>query len=191
MDIQTVCSVISAVFAIFAVFFAFVIPEKIKWEQLYNTLLTEYMSYDFAVANQSVIEFFYNECKKDYTKIKEKSEQRYIKEVLNCKNGISPENTLHFQKRLLTQFYWLVDYCAHSIFIGKKRVSQDFTKGCSNIIKIVFWMNQATDESELLYKDISVDERIPRHKSVKGINRNLADLCEILSKSKRYIKGKW
>lgn len=189
--ISTVCSIISTVFAILAVVLAYLIPEKIKWEQLYNTLLTEYMSYDFAVANQSIIEFFYTECKKDYTKIKEKSEQHYINEVLNRKDGITPENTLHFQRRLLTDFYWLLDYCAHSKFIGEKRVSQDFTKGDCNLIKIVFWMNKATDESELLYKDISVDERIPRHKSIKGINRNLSDLCEILSKSKRYIKGKW
>lgn len=188
--IQTLCSIASVILAIITVFFTYFIPEKIKWEQLYTSLLTEYMSYDFAVANQSIIEFFYDECKKDINLIKQKSEEHYTKEVLLC-DKIDSQTCLHFQRRLLTDFYWLVDTCAHSFFIGKKRVSEDFTRNDSNIIKIVYWMNKAVDESEILYKDIKVNNSIPHHKAVKGINRNIVDLSEILRKSKHYVKGRW
>lgn len=188
--IQTILSFLSVCVAAVGAYFAFCIPEKIKWEQLYVSLLTEYMSYDFAVANQSVIEFFYTECGKDFSKIKQKSEEHYLKEFY-LENDVPPERCLHFQRRLLTQFYWLLDFCANSKYIGKERVSGDFTVGDANIIKIVFWMNEAVIESDILFKDINVAEKIPCHRTVNGINRSLADLSEILSKSQTYIKARW
>lgn len=87
---------------------AIFIPEKIKWEQTYSTLLAEYKSYDFAAAVQGVVDFFTERCNKDVTKIKTEYEN-LIKEYsikLNNGNPISNEQNLHFQRRLLTTFFW-------------------------------------------------------------------------------------
>lgn len=185
--IQTICSVLSVVISIVAVYMACYIPKKIQWEQLYSSLLTEYISYDFAVANQSIVEFFYTECEKDIEKIKQKSEEHYLKEIYQNEN-IAPENCLHFQRRLLTDFYWLLNECANSNFIGKKRVAADFTKGDLNILKIIFLMNGAVNQSEILYKNIEIANKIPHYKTVLGINRSLAELSLVLKKSKKNIK---
>ena len=54
---------------VLAVIFAIYIPEKIKWEQRYSQLLSDYRGYDFAVAVQGVIQFFTKDCKSDVERI--------------------------------------------------------------------------------------------------------------------------
>ena len=192
--IQTICSV-------FAVFLACYIPEKIKWNQFYSNLISEYRSYDFAIAVQGVVEFFTIDCDSDVTKIPEKYKERFMKEIYGFEGEESNEKidkkkllqkdsdkTLHFQRRLLTQFYWELDSCLKSSFIGSRHVKKDFTRGESNIIKILYFMNEAVDNDEILYKDICFDERLPTIKRAKGINKSLVHLSEELKNTKRYIE---
>lgn len=192
--IQTICSV-------FAVFLACYIPEKIKWNQFYSNLISEYRSYDFAIAVQGVVEFFTLDCDSDVTNISKKYKERFMKEIYGFEGKESNEKndkkkllqkdsdkTLHFQRRLLTQFYWELDSCLKSSFIGSRHVKKDFTRGESNIIKILYFMNEAVDNDEILYKDICFDERLPTIKRAKGINKSLVHLSEELKNTKRYIE---
>ena len=66
------------------------IPERIKWEQRYSQLLSDYRGYDFAVAVQGVVQFFSKNCKgnvenisTEYSKVY--SEQVESKEIDNSK----------------------------------------------------------------------------------------------------------
>lgn len=192
--IQTICSVLAVILACY-------IPEKIKWNQFYSNLISEYRSYDFAIAVQGVVEFFTLDCDSDVTKIPEKYKERFMKEIYGIKGEGSnekidkkkllqkdSEKTLHFQRRLLTQFYWELDSCLKSSFIGSRHVKKDFTRGESNIIKILYFMNEAVDNDEILYKDICFDERLPTIKRAKGINKSLVHLSEELKNTKRYIE---
>ena len=86
-------------------FFAIQIPYKLSWEQQYSSLLEEYRSFDYAIALQGVIQFFVKECGNDVDFIKEKYKERFIKEVENKTGNIDKENCLHFQRRLLAQFF--------------------------------------------------------------------------------------
>lgn len=104
---------------------------------------------------------------------------------INGKNTI--EKTLHYQKRILTQFFHELALCSKSPFIGKHRVQKDFTNSEAKIMKILFLMNKTVDENPLLYKDISSDFRMPPPNKGKGMNKDLAYLYSILKQSGRFM----
>ena len=193
--IQTICSVL-------AVYLAWIIPKRIAWNQMYSNLLSEYRSYDFAIAVQGIIEFFVIDCKSDASKIKEKYKERFIKEIYGIEKEINnideirskwcirllkkdSDKTLHFQRRLLTQFYADLNDCLKTSFVGSKKILKDFTKSEANIIRILYLINEAIDEDEILYKDIRCNERLSESKRVKEINKKLANLYSLLRKNKR------
>ena len=97
---------LTLIFAFMAIAVAVFIPEKIKWEQIYSSLISEYRSYDFAIAWQSIIAFFVNECKSNLDLVQKKYEDHYIKENHKCV-GVScndSDKSLHFQRRYLARF---------------------------------------------------------------------------------------
>ena len=61
---ENIMTLIQTIFSVLAVILAWYIPEKIKWNQFYSNLISEYRSYDFAVAVQGVVEFFTIDCVK-------------------------------------------------------------------------------------------------------------------------------
>lgn len=176
--IQIAISVVACVLAWF-------IPKRIMWEQSYSSLLSDYRSYDFGIAVQGIVEFFAVDCNYDVKKIKKEYERRFkedIKEI--C--GKSPELCLHYQRRLLAQFYYQLDLCARSPFIGKRRVRRDFTSREADIVRLLYLMGSEVNESDVLFKDISCDERVPR--SARGLSRSLADIYRVLKESKPYME---
>ena len=199
-------NVLQTIFSAIAIIVAWIIPEKIKWNQMYSNLISEYRSYDFAIAVQRIIEFFVIECESDVSKIPEKYREAFLKEIYEISSNVSiksfydikknycsenycqkdSDKTLHFQRRLLTQFYWDLDVCLKSIYIGKKRVLKDFTKGEANMIRILYFMNEAVDNDELLYKDLNCFEHVPSKS--KGIKNSLCNLYKVLKKSNRFIE---
>lgn len=204
---ENIMTLIQTIFSVLAVILAWYIPEKIKWNQFYSNLISEYRSYDFAVAVQGVVEFFTIDCVSTVSEIPEKYKERFMNEIYGIQDSL-PETldalkvkvdskklfikdvnkTLHFQRRLLTQFYWELDSCLKSPFVGSKLVKKDFTKGESKIIKILYFMNEAVDNDDLIYKNIRFDEHLPSMKRVKGINKSLVHLHDELKKAKRYIE---
>ncbi len=206
-----VLGIIQCVLAFIACILAWFIPKRIMWEQNYSTLGNEYRTYDFAVAIQNIIEFFVITCKSDVEKIAYEYKKRFLKdmygdsfaglvsfddetileklrnekslEIGNC----DVEKTLHYNKRILTQYFHELALCAKSPFIGKRRVQKDFTSSEAKIMKILFLMNKAVDDSDLLYKDISCEFRMPGANRGKGMCKDLAYLYSILKRSGRFM----
>lgn len=176
--IQIALSVIACVFAWF-------IPKRIMWEQTYSSLLSDYRSYDFGIAVQGIVEFFAVDCKYDVKNIKEAYERRFREDIKEIREK-SPDLCLHYQRRLLAQFYYQLDLCARTPFIGKRRVRRDFTSREANIVRLLYLMGRAGDESDILFKDISCDEHVSR--SARGLNRYLADIYRVLKSSKPYME---
>lgn len=98
--------IISSILALIGIITAIWIPNKIKWEQLYASLVEEERSFDFGIALQGIIEFFVVECKNDVNNIKPLYRKHFEDEITNKKGKIDKENCLHFQRRLLGQFFW-------------------------------------------------------------------------------------
>ena len=216
-EIQMITGILQTILAGIACVLAWIIPKRIMWEQTYSGLIHDYRSYDFAVAVQGIVEFFSIECENKIENISAKYKERFLNDIYgsedtkskdskinaddintledlqkNAKslnfNQESPDACLHYQRRLLAQFFYQLDLCARSIFIGKRRVTKDFTQGEANLIRILFLIDNAIDESEILKKDISCDFRMPRHERTRGMNKYLSHIYSVLRKSKPYME---
>lgn len=144
MECGKMTDIIQCILSATSIVVAYLIPKRIMWQQKYENLLSEYRGYDYAAAVQGIVEFFTIDCKNDSNKIKDMYEKRFIKEIygndflkkgksneeilkelkeqvsLTGKQTLSENNkTLHFQRRILAQFFCDLDICARSIFIGK------------------------------------------------------------------------
>ena len=167
---------------------AIYIPKKISWEQFYNSLITEYRSVEFGKAMQNVIKFYTKNCHCNVSRIKSEYEKCF-KEEIEDPEKISRES-LHYDRRLLAQFFLDLEKCADTrwYYIGKKRVIRDFTKGTQRLVEILYFMDKAVEESPLLFKEITFNERIPKSSRLKGMNKHLAHMNEILKESKKYME---
>ena len=208
-----ITGILQTIIAAIACALAWIIPKRIMWEQTYSSLIHDYRSYDFAVAVQGIVEFFSVECENKIENIPAKYKERFLNDIYDSKNTkinadnihtmkdvrenvkipecdkkISPESCLHYQRRLLAQYFYQLDLCARSIFIGKRRVTKDFTQGEAHLIRILFLIDNAIDESEILKKDISCDFRIPRHDHIRGMNTYLSHIYSVIRKSKPYME---
>ena len=217
-EIQMITGILQTVLAAIACVLAWIIPKRIMWEQTYSGLIHDYRSYDFAVAVQGIVEFFSIECENKIENIPAKYKERFLNDIYGSEDTKSkdskinaddintmkdlrqkvtipkrenitpPEACLHYQRRLLAQYFYQLDLCARSIFIGKRRVTKDFTQGEAHLIRILFLIDNAIDESEILKKDISCDFRMPRHERTRGMNKYLSHIYSVLRKSKPYME---
>lgn len=211
-----ITTIIQIFFSILACLLAILIPKKIQWEQLYDTLGDEYRSYDYGAAVQGIVEFWNIDCKCNPGLIKEMYEKRFLMEVYNIKskkvysenndelyetylnnrkyvknnNQASNDKILHYQRRLLAQFFYKLDLCSKSIFIGRKRVGTDYTCREADIIKLLYIINNAIDDSKIIMKKLCTDERINSVEKSKGLNKYLSHLYNILRCSNKYMEVK-
>lgn len=187
--IDFIIPMLQLVFAIAACVLAYYIPDRIKWEQIYYNLFVEYRSHSFGMAIKSLSDFFVDDCNRDMAQIPREYLKRYEDDFRKLQCGdIELERILHFQRRMLTQYFYHLDLCAKSPRIGEKRVQTDFTKNEAHILKILYYMNKAVEESSSLFKDISSDERMPPSERVKGMNNYITHLYELLRKQPRYVR---
>ena len=206
-EIQMITGILQTILAAIACALAWIIPKRIMWEQTYSSLIHDYRSYDFAVAVQGIVEFFSIECQNSVKRIPLEYKKRFLSDIYGLQNTQintledlqknakslnfnqeSPEACLHYQRRLLAQYFYQLDLCARSIFIGKRRVTKDFTQGEAHLIRILFLIDNAIDESEILKKDISCDFRMPRHDHIRGMNTYLSHIYSVIRKSKPYME---
>jgi hypothetical protein len=119
--VKLIISIVSIIVALVALFIAYIIPKKIMGNQLFADLVAEYRKPEMGGAIL-VLFHFYDECKKnnknincEYKKIYDcqiKSKLPVITKLCAAENEtttanteINFANTLHFQKRLVAQFY--------------------------------------------------------------------------------------
>lgn len=164
---------------------AFWIPHKIKWEQLYQQLLSEYRGHDFGVAIMEIGMFFHKDCGNDVSQIQERYTARFMHDFYEDKEHVSKEHNLHYQRRLLTQFYYQLALCAKSFSIGKKRVQRDFTSKEADLLKILFYMNDAALSSDV-FIEIKTSDRSGFSK--KGMNSYIKHVYMILKESPAYVR---
>ncbi len=190
METSDVLAIVQIIISVVACCLAVYIPEKIKWEQRYSQLLSDYRGYDVAAAVQGLVQFFVKDCKCDVGNIAKEYERHFDKEVENPKEDVRIDNdkNLHYQRRLLNAYFYELNECAKRRFlIGKKRVGRDFTKNEASVIKILYFMNVAAADSEMIFKDISTDERIPKFPRLSGMTKSIVQVYEILRNSKKYM----
>lgn len=180
--------IIQCILALIACFLAWFIPKRIMWHQTYSDLIRDYRSYDFGVAVQGIVEFFTEDCKSNIDNIKLKYENRFQNEVSNGKiKTTSPQLCLHYQRRLLAQFFYQLDLCARKHYL-RDRVLNDFTKNEANLIRILYLIDNAIEESDTIKKDIGCEFSLSAGKG-KGLNRWLSHIYLLLKNNSKYMGG--
>ena len=210
ISVEQMTGIIQCFLSLLACILAWIIPEKIKWEQKYNSLCDVYRSMEYGAAIQAIVDFFVFDCSKDVSKIHSEYRKRFLhdfypnlevdpqeasledcrKVYIDSLNKDMTDNSkiLHYQRRLLVQFFYEIDLCANSIFIGKRRIGKDYTSKEADILKILFNIDEAVKDDPVLMKDISSFESIPSPEHVKGINKGISRLYFLLKKSKREME---
>lgn len=217
---REISSIIQCILAFAACVLAWIIPKRIMWEQTYSSLVSDYRSPEFGAAVQGIIEFFVKDCENssDIEVIKKAYQKRFILDMYKLDSNdqdkikeeytkpqeyktlkftqTSPEQCLHYQRRMLAQFFYQLDLCANSgiLYISKKRIYQDFTQSEANMVRILILMGKAVDQDEqddngILWKNIGCDYRVRPPKYEKGLNTYLSDLYKLLNKkSERFME---
>jgi hypothetical protein len=108
-EYSNVIQAISAVCSAAAVVLAVYIPRRIMINQLYAGLYQEYRSPQMGAAVLSIFRFYTEDCGSNTANIAEKYKKKYEEQIdkpLKNKQTVDYANTLHFQRRLVSQFYW-------------------------------------------------------------------------------------
>lgn len=178
---------ISIIISIITLIATILIPIRIMNSQSYSGMYAQYMSFDFGHAYYSVIKFFYETCKCDVEKISEEYYKRYILDFERYKRKeINLEDILHYQRRILNDYFLEVEYCRESESRIRKRIKNDWTVCESYVLKILMYMNKASDENPNIFMDISSIKYAPIPKT-KGLSKYLAKLHDDLKKEDRWL----
>ena len=128
-----------------AILAALYIPKKMMNNQIYADLISEYRSPAIGQAIISVIAFYTNDCNSDIEMIEKKYFERYETDKQNGKY----ENSLHFQRRLLSQYYYQLAALRYQggwfIRLSKKKVREDFTAREAKLLSLLSYMNKAAE----------------------------------------------
>lgn len=195
-EIESLITFLSLIVTIIGLVIAWIIPERIMWRQALIDLNNIYLSYDFAVAVQGIVEFFKEDCNSDVDKIAYAYKKRFIKDFGKTgKNKVSKEENLHYQRRLLSQFYYELDLCTEHPFLGisHKEIRKIYGTSEANLVKILFFMNKAVDDDKnssnpVIYKNIKTSDRISRSQKLLSVmNQAYATFVRSVERKERQI----
>lgn len=181
MDFKNIISIITLIISIIAIIVAIKIPKKIMWFQLYTSLSAEYRSHAYAQAVKSITDFFVDECKNDLTKIKDEYSQRFDSDFQN--KELTPEKILHFQRRLLSQYYFQLDECISNCKSISNLIKTEYTSAEVNLVKILYYMNKAVNENPNIYKNITPENKTSiTDSNINNMQNHLSHIYEYLKK---------
>jgi hypothetical protein len=197
-----VVSVLSLVTALITLYVAWRIPHQIMINQRYAELLTEYRSIEMGDAVLSIFDFFVNDCGKqtDQKVIDAKYVMRYNNEIKVPKKQYrknkykwecyDPHKTLHFKRRLVDHFFWLLADLRfnpkYPIKIPKQRLRKDFSRNEWRLLNIIQRMNTASEETRIDASSIDKADMIFSNKE----NSPMARYREKLFKEAKRWPGK-
>ena len=179
-------SVMGLIIALITLYFAWRIPYQIMINQQLTQLHSEYRTVEMGDAIFSIMDFFVNDCKNEKTGkpdvelIKERYKVRYEKEIkektelyreclykkgedtTKCqqqnKLEYDPAKTLHFKRRLVDYFFWLLGDLLfnpyYPVKLPRKQVRNFFSKNEWYLLHIIHHMNAASKEFHLNAKPI-------------------------------------
>jgi hypothetical protein len=148
--------IIPTIFSMTALILAFLFPHKIMVNQIYANLVADYRSPEMGAAILAIFNFYKKDCKLNVSKIKKKYIKRYKKEVkpllkkvkkhqkLQKPQKANFSNTLHFQRRMVEQFYkdMAALYFKHCCFtrLSKNKMKDWLTKNEVKLLNLIFRM---------------------------------------------------
>jgi hypothetical protein len=141
--LQLITACVTLVATIIALFLAYRIPGKIMVNQLYSNLEVEYRSPEMGAAILALFHFFVEECNGDIKTINDEYQKKYEEQIGKyLKSGEKTDfsHTLHFQRRLVAQFYYSLarlrfDYGCYRLSTDK--LKKWFTRNENKLLSII------------------------------------------------------
>jgi hypothetical protein len=148
MSLDFIANVFTILGFIVAVIATFYIPRKIMVNQIYEDLVDRYNSVEMGEAIYSVFWFYKHDCECSVNKIYEEYIKRFNKEIKDKSNTeIEFSKTLHFQRRMLEQYYWhlaTLRYKHKFIGLSQKKLTREFlTSSEVNLLALIYYMTPA------------------------------------------------
>ncbi|MCR5612919.1 hypothetical protein [Treponema sp.] len=153
--------------------------------------MAAYMSLEFAHAYQGVINFFHDDCDCDIAQIPLKYKERFNNDFQKLQpqsqNKIDIQDILHYQRRMLNDFFYELEMCRESSFFLRNKIRKEWTTNEAWVVKILIYMNKVVDSDPELFKDISSikHDHMPK---TRGLSKHLEKFYNALKSEKRYIQ---
>jgi hypothetical protein len=171
----TPLDMVSAVFSIIAILLAWFIPHRIMINQLYAELVHEYRSTEIGTAIWAILHFFVHDCQNDVSNIHSKYIDKYEKQIVSQDpEKIDFSKTLHFQRRLLAQFYSdmaMLRYEYRGFRLSKRKLKDWFTPNEVKLLGILLYMAEPAKEVFIQAGDVTElpDDDTPMNRWIKRL----------------------
>ena len=152
--LNPILSIVGVLIAALTLGVAFYIPRRIMINQIYADLLASYRSPKMGAAILAIFHFYTIDCKKNVSNIAAVYKWKYYEQIgkklqANKEDTIDFSKTLHFQRRLVAQFYFHMaslryDYCFPRLPV--KYMKTWFTSGETNLLSIILHMDKPAGE---------------------------------------------
>jgi hypothetical protein len=171
----TPLDMVSAVFSIIAILLAWFIPRRIMINQLYAELVREYRSTEMGAAILAIFHFFVHDCQNDISNIHSKYIEKYEKQIASHNpEKIDFSKTLHFQRRLLAQFYsdMAMLHYEHRVFgLSKRKLKTWITPNEVKLLGLLLYMVEPAKLCFIQADDVTdaPDDDIPMNRLIKRL----------------------
>jgi hypothetical protein len=138
---------ISATASVIAVVLAIYIPRRIMLNQAYLQLTAEYRSPEMGAAILGVFHFYTHDCGNSVSNIGNAYHARYQKE--SALHISQPAETLHFQRRLIAQYYYdmaSLRYDYRFSRLTKKQLQHAFTPSETLLLSLILHMAEPASQ---------------------------------------------
>lgn len=186
--------ILLSILTFFVALLTLCVTREIAFNQQWNTLVSEYRSTEFGVAVKSICDFYIDDCESDLKQIESKYKARYDVDMTLVKEGkIKMKDTIHFKRRLVSQYYWHLENSLGFCKCSKRNtLKKYFDENEMDIMAIVYEMNKAVDELGI-YRKIVIDgdKSIETDNEPSLMNKYIQKLYErfkIIMKSKKKMK---
>ncbi|MDR0683779.1 MAG: hypothetical protein LBF83_01430 [Spirochaetaceae bacterium] len=145
--VQISLSAISAVFSFIALILAYHIPHRVMVNQIYSDLVKEYRSPEMGGAILAIFRFYVKDCQNNVHAINEEYKKKYEKQInkpLEGDKSINYAGTLHFQRRLVAQFYYDMARLRYEERLPTKHLREWFTPREVTLLAIILHMVDAS-----------------------------------------------
>jgi len=174
--------IIPSLISLITLIFAILIPGRVMVNQIYADLISSYRSPEMGAAILALFHFYRNDCNCDTSKIEEKYKERYVNEVeplLKKDKEADFSNTLHFQRRMVAQFYFdmavlRLKHCCLTR-LSSKKLKIWFTQNDLKLLSLILHMAEPARKEFIKVDGLSElpNDDVPMNKLIRDLYKEV------------------
>lgn len=156
-----------------ALFVAYRIPRLIMARQIYADLTKEYRSAEMGAAILAIFHFYTWDCENNVNAIADKYKEKYEEQIegpLKRNESINYADTLHFQRRLVAQFYADMANLCYEERPSTKQMRKWLTPNEKTLRAIILHMAKPAaavfEKPQNVFEPLDMEDDAPMNKSI-------------------------